>query len=255
MNLADITPVILTYNEEANIGRCVEKLVWAKEIIILDSGSTDRTKEIADSHPTVLWCHRPFDTHPQQWNAALALVQTKWALTLDADYILSKELIEEIRSLSETKELTGWRIPFTFQIHGKSLRQSLLPPRLALFQKNHGNYVQDGHTQDLLLNGTVGLLKNTIYHDDRKPFSRWWESQKKYADLEVEKLLQAPWLQLSPQDKIRRFIILAPFLVVAYTLLIRGCLWDGKAGWIYVCQRFLAEALLSYKLLIAWFKM
>ena len=61
--LADITPVILTYNEAANIGRSLERLAWAREVVIVDSGSTDDTLAIAARFPNVRMVHRPFDTH------------------------------------------------------------------------------------------------------------------------------------------------------------------------------------------------
>jgi glycosyltransferase involved in cell wall biosynthesis len=254
MKLPDITPLILTWNEEANIGRVLEKLSWATSVVVLDSGSTDSTEKISRSHANVRWHRRAFDSHSGQWNAGLALIPTPWVLSLDADYLISRELVEEIAALPAEPEAAGFRIPFIYQIRGQSLRQSLLPPRIALFRKNRGFYLQDGHTQDLLLEGSCGTLLNPIFHDDRKPFARWWASQEKYADLEVGKLLDTPWEKLRIQDRLRKMIFPAPLAVLFFTLIFRCAILDGKAGWIYAGQRFLAETLLAFKLLTGWFK-
>jgi glycosyltransferase involved in cell wall biosynthesis len=70
--LADITPVILTYNEAANIGRSLERLTWAREVVVVDSGSTDDTLAIVARFPNARVVKRPFDTHAQQWRFATA---------------------------------------------------------------------------------------------------------------------------------------------------------------------------------------
>jgi glycosyltransferase involved in cell wall biosynthesis len=254
MILSHITPVILTYNEEANIARTLSQLHWAQSVVILDSGSTDQTEAICRSFPTVHWHQRPFDTHAQQWNAALHLVQTPWALTMDADYLMSSALIDEITALPDKSLYDGYRIPFIYQINGHPLRQSLLPPRIALFQKNRGHYLQDGHTQDLLLQGNCGNLHQPFFHDDRKPFSRWWSNQQHYARQEAEKLYSTPWQQLSLQDRLRKCPPLAPLAVIFWCLIVKGLALNWPAGWIYTYQRTLAEALISLKFFLHWLK-
>ena len=85
--LADITPVILTYNEAANIGRSLERLTWAGQVVIVDSGSTDETLAIAGRFPNVRTVHRPFDSHARQWRFAVEEtgISSDWLLRLDAD--------------------------------------------------------------------------------------------------------------------------------------------------------------------------
>src|ERR1041385_6340109 len=97
--LDQITPLVLTYNEAPNIGRTLEKLSWAKEVVVVDSFSTDETLEIIRKFPQVRLVQRKFDNHTAQWNFGLAQVRTDWVLSLDADYVLSEELIHEIRVL------------------------------------------------------------------------------------------------------------------------------------------------------------
>ena len=69
--LEQITPVLLTYNEEENIGRTLGQLGWASDVVVVDSYSTDNTVEIARSRIQVRLFQRTFDTHAQQWNFAV----------------------------------------------------------------------------------------------------------------------------------------------------------------------------------------
>jgi hypothetical protein len=89
-----------------------------------------------------------------------------------------------------------------------------------------------------------------IYHDDRKPLSRWLSSQDRYMIIEAQHLLSTPLNQLSAQDQLRRRIFLAPAVMFLYLLFARGLVLDGWRGWFYVCQRTIAEILLSLRLLI-----
>jgi len=249
MDLSDITPIVLTYDEEANIGRSLAALDWAERIVVLDSGSTDRTEEICRNNPRVAWFQRPFDSHSEQWNAALGLAKTSWVLTLDADYIVTPQLLSELRFMESSPGVDGFRIPFVFYLHGKPIRASLLPPRIALFRVEQGRYVQDGHTQDLVLQGVCESLSAPLIHDDRKAFSRWWSAQKKYARLEADKLASASWQELPIQDRLRYCIVIAPVIIGPSVLLWKGAWLDGRAGLSYTWQRTLAEGALSAELL------
>src|SRR5947209_13728295 len=112
-----VTVLILTLNEEANIGRTLAALSWAKEIVIIDSGSTDRTIDLARStHPKVRVVHRDFDSHPNQWNFGLDQVTTEWVLTLDADYEVSPQLAAEISALQPPVDRVGYWAEFEYRI-------------------------------------------------------------------------------------------------------------------------------------------
>ena len=89
MNL-DLSAVVLTKDEEANLGRCLEKLRWVRKVLVLDSGSTDGTERIAKSFPNVTWAVRKFDSFAGQCNHALGLLKSEWVLSMDADYILTE---------------------------------------------------------------------------------------------------------------------------------------------------------------------
>jgi glycosyltransferase involved in cell wall biosynthesis len=245
-----VTPLILTYNEAPNIARTLQQLTWAKQIIVVDSFSTDETINILASYPQVKFFQRTFDTHATQWNYGLEQVSTEWVLSLDADYIVTDQLLSEISS-SNKSSIDGYFIPFKYCVFSKPLRGTILPPRQALFRKEKCTYIDDGHTQLLVNKGISGQISAPIYHDDRKPFSRWLWAQDRYLLIEANKLLETPTNELSLGDKIRKQKILAPFIVLIYCLILKGGILDGWQGWHYAFQRMLAEIMLSIRIIEA----
>lgn len=252
--LSEITPLLLTYNEAPNLRRTLARLAWAREILVVDSFSTDETLAILQSFPQVRVVQRKFDTHTQQWNFGLEHTNTPWVLALDADYVVPTDFAQELENWQPGETVSAAFARFRYCIFGRPLRGTLYPPRAVLFRKDRCRYVQDGHTQQLQINGATTFLNSVIDHDDRKPFSHWLWAQDRYATLEAAKLAGTPAAELSWPDKLRRKIILAPGLVFFYTLLGKGLILDGWPGWYYVFQRTLAEIILSLKLMERKFK-
>lgn len=252
MKLQDITPLVLTFNEQPNLRRCLERLRWAQRVVVLDSGSTDETAVIAAEFANVELLTRRFDDHTHQWNHGLHQTRTPWVLTLDADYVLGPGFERELSEEEEDPACDAFFAAFRYLIFGQPLRACLYPPRAVLFRPDRCRYVQDGHTQLLHVEGVTKCLNTKIDHDDRKPLSRWLTSQDKYAVLEAAKLLTlADSSAIRLQDRVRRWIVVAPWLTMLYTLLVRGTLLDGWPGIFYAFQRSLAELVLSLRLMEA----
>lgn len=249
MDISHITPLVLAWNEAPNIERCLARLGWAREVVVIDSGSTDDTAAIATRFPNVRFLVRPFDDHTTQWNFGVDGTNTRWILALDADYVLGEGFESELAALEADDDIDAFHAAFRYVIGGRPLRASLYPPRAVLFRKDRCRYEEDGHTQLLHIPGRSKQLRTPISHDDRKPFSRWLASQDKYAVLEVAKLSSLRASELRLQDRIRRTMVLSPFFVLAYTLIVRRTLLDGWRGWYYTFQRVLAETILSLRLL------
>lgn len=243
-----VTPVLITFNEAPNIARTLDKLIWAKRIVVIDSGSTDGTTAILARYPQVETIYRRFTDFAEQWNFGLAQVASPWVLSLDADYQLSDALIAEILALSPGEQVSGYTAQFTYYIYGHALRGSLYPDRTVLFRKSRAIYRMDGHTQRVVVEGPVLALLSRIYHDDRKPLSRWVVSQQRYARDEAEHLLAMPRAALNRADKLRLMACPAPFAALLYVLLAKGCILDGWPGWLYALQRTVAEMLLAIEL-------
>ncbi len=249
--LDQITPLILTYNEAANIGRTLEQLGWAQDIVVVDSFSDDDTLEIISRFPQVRVFQREFDNFAAQCSFGLTQtgISTEWVLNLDADYVLTPELVNELAQLQPPPEVIGWRARFIYCVQGRRLRSGIYPPVTVLFRKSRGNFHKDGHAHRLRVDGRVADLRSPILHDDRKPLSRWFEAQSRYTELEANKLLAADPSALSWTDRIRRWRVVAPLAVLVYCLILRGGLLDGWPGWYYAFQRLLAELMLSLYLI------
>src|SRR5215213_5431025 len=200
--LDQVTPLILTYNEAPNIARVLEGLSWAREIVVVDSFSSDDTTAIASSFANVRVVHRAFDCHRNQWEFGLRQTQitTDWVLALDADYIVTTDFVNELRILKPSQNTAGYRARFIYCISGKRLHSGIYPPVTVLYRRSAANYVQDGHTQRVSLDGRIEELRSPMLHDDRKPLRRWLESQTRYTKLEAQKLRAADPAELSLID-------------------------------------------------------
>ena len=248
--LDQITPLILTSNEAPNIGRTLQSVSLAKDIVVVDSFSDDDTLEIAKSFPPVRVFQRAFDSHRNQWQFGLKEtgITTPWVLALDADYVLSDELITELERLKPKPGTAGYRANFVYCINGKKLQSGIYPPVTVLYRREAASYIQDGHTQRVALEGPVEDLRAPIFHDDRKSLKTWLSAQARYTELEAQKLRSTDFSELNFPDRLRRWRIVMPPAMFVYCLIIRRGIFDGRAGFYYAFQRAMAELMLSHRL-------
>jgi glycosyltransferase involved in cell wall biosynthesis len=208
----DVTPVILTRDEEPNIERTLRQLQWAREVVVCDSGSTDATLRIARGFPNARIFSRSLDTLADQWTAATAQARTEWVLTLDADYFVPDELTAEIAALRPETETGGYEASFTY------VAAKVLP------------------------------LRARIIHDDRKSLARFIARQRRYMRDEAAKLRDAAPGTLNAAGRLRKLRVVAPLVVPFYTLFAKGLIRDGWPGLHYTFERTLAELILSAEL-------
>ena len=248
--LEAITPLLLTFDEMANLERTFAPLGWAKRIVVVDSGSTDGTRDWLAKDSRVDVYVRPFDEHALQWEFGLREtgIDSEWVLALDADHVLTPEAVADIEGLEPPGSTTGFEARFEYCVEGRRLRGALYPPRIVLSRVAASRFRQDGHTQRLEVDGVVERLSAPILHDDRKPRSRWLSGQAKYAFAEATKLLSASSGTLSSTDRIRRLGWVAPWLVPFWCLVVKRGLLDGSAGLVYAGERAVAEWLIAMAL-------
>jgi hypothetical protein len=244
MKIDQVTPLILTYNEAANLERTLSSLGWASRIIIVDSFSTDETLAIAGKFSNVDVIQREFDHFAEQCNFGLSHVNTDWTLSLDADYVIPKQAAEELLRLSNGDH-AAYRAGFRYCVFGRPLRATLYPPRVVLYRTELAQYHRDGHAHRVEVQGAMGELATTIDHDDHKLLQRWLASQLSYAKMEAEKLATVGSVNLSWKDHVRRWYVFAPPLTMIYCLFVKGLILDGWPGVYYTFQRVYAEILLS----------
>ncbi len=250
MNL-EVTPVLLTLDEAPNLARTLARLAWAREVLVVDSGSADATLDIARGAGNVRVVHHAFRHPAEQWHFAVhgAGVSTPWVLTLDADYVLDDALLAALEALPADPPAAAYRAAFTYCVHGRPLRGSLYPPRTVLFRRDRARFERRGHTQALTVDGPVAWLAGRILHDDRKPLERWLRSQWRYARDEAAHIAATPWRSLPWSGRARKLVLPAPPLAFVAALLWRGAVLDGAAGWHYALQRLVAEGLIAIALL------
>lgn len=243
-----ITPLILTYNEEFNIGRTLDSLRWADRVVVLDSGSEDRTEEIARNYRNVDWRTRKFDSFKAQTEFGVHStgIDTDYVLALDADMVVSKELVGEIEESFLNQKFAGGLVPFRYCVDGRPLSNSLYPSQIRLFERAKVEVMQVGHGHNFQVEGPVYQFKSVLFHDDRKPIDRWISTQLSYSAIEAERIKKGyppRW-----HDHLRQFGLMPP--IVAILAYIRaGGPFGGFAAIRYAYERALYECLLAIRLM------
>jgi glycosyltransferase involved in cell wall biosynthesis len=160
-----ISATVITFNEQRDLAACLSGLGWCDEIVLVDSGSQDRTQEIAEAHGARVIV-RPFEGFSPQKNFAAARARGPWILSVDADEVVTPELGEEIRTLlrSATREV-GFYIPRRNIWLGKEIRHGGWYPdyTLRLYRADAGHWEGHSHEQ-VVVSGPTGTLRGALIH-------------------------------------------------------------------------------------------
>ena len=162
-----LSVTIITKNEEAAIVACLESIAWADEIIVVDSGSTDKTIEICKAHGANVHSSREWPGFGPQKNLALSLASHDWVLSIDADERVSSNLRDEIQQvLSLNLQNTAFRIPRSSSYCGQFMHHSGWFPDyvLRLFPRLTAKFSDDIVHEHVIFKGEVRTLKNPILH-------------------------------------------------------------------------------------------
>ena len=163
-----LSVVIITYNEEENILRCLASLKdLADEIVVIDSMSTDNTKDLCREFGCRVISHE-FAGYGQQKQFGTDQASNNWILSVDADEVLTEGLRSEIKELlgRETISQAGFRIPFSLFYMGRILRYSGTGKEyhLRLFDRTRGKFTEAAVHEGVEINGPSGTLKYQIIH-------------------------------------------------------------------------------------------
>lgn len=224
-----ISVTFITLNSEKTLKPVLEAVSWADEIVLVDSGSTDKTLEIAQQFKAKI-VHRVFDGYGSQKNFATEQASHDWILSLDDDEILTPELQKEIQSLDlENTEYQGFKIPRSLIFLGKLLRFSGEYRRLTLrlFNRKFGNWNAEYVHESVEVKGKIGTLKNQILHDSYRDLTDFFNKFNKYTSLGAKTLAERG-KTASSLKIISRF----PTTFLKIYLLKGSCL-DGYAGFMW----------------------
>jgi glycosyltransferase involved in cell wall biosynthesis len=160
-----ISVFIITFNEEKIIKKCLEKLHWANEIVVLDSGSTDDTVSICNLYGAKVFFNK-FDGFGKQKQLALSHTKNDWVLSLDADEILSDKLIKEIQDNKYSDTISAYNILITQVFLNKKFRFGAenKRPKLRLFNKKYGNFTPDEVHETITIKGKIKSFRNEVLH-------------------------------------------------------------------------------------------
>ncbi len=272
---AAVSVVILTRNEEKNIGECVRSLRWAGEVFVVDSLSEDRTAEMAKAAGAMVFPHR-FEGYAAQRNWALDNLpfSNQWVLMLDADErvpaALAAEIAETVRNDGNGR--AGFYLKRRLLFMGRWLKHGGLYPTwiLRLFKRGCVRFEERPLNEHAILHGTAGRLQNAFDHDDLRPLSNWITKHNRYADLEAEEYWQEtlrggyaatiPARWWGSQAERKRWIklrlwnrlppLLRPFLFWGRNYILKAGFLDGRQGFIYhVLWSFWVRFLIDVKIL------
>ena len=241
-----LSVVIITLNEEANLARTLQSVAWANEVVVVDSGSTDRTREIAESFHAK-FCVEPWRGFAAQKNFALEQATCDWVLSLDADEEVEPALAEEIRStLAANPSVTGFWIPRKNFFLGRWIRHGgFYPdPKLRLFRRNAGQFEDRLVHEDVHVNGPGGKLKGHLLHHAYPTLDSYLDHMNRYSSLGA---------QMAVAQRPRGFsfvdIVIRPRLTFLYNYILRGGFLDGREG---LLLHLYHEEYVSWKYAKAW---
>lgn len=274
--MADLTTIILTYNEERNIANAINSVKkLAKRIVVVDSFSTDKTIEIAKSLGAEIIEHK-FENQAKQFIYAInhLEIDTQWIMRLDADEIISKKAskeIEEICFFNKDTNINGIVVRFEVNFLGKKLRHGGIYPfrKMIIYKKDKGYMEDRAMDEHIVLNEGKSIeLKHDSYHRDYKDLNAWIDKHNKYSSREVEDYFlnnNQESKQLNKSAKIKRFIKFKIYyklplgtrahLYYLYRYYFKFGFLDGKEGKIFAFMqaywyRFLVDAKIFEKVKI-----
>lgn len=183
-----LSAAIITRNEARNIADCLQSLAFVDEIVILDSGSTDATAEIAERFP-VRFLSRPFDNFSAQKNAAMAQTTGEWILLIDADERVTAELAAEINRTLENPACDGYWLRRNNFIFGHQMRYGASSKdfQLRLVRRNKGLFEGLVHER-IQLHGKSGFLTAPLEHYSTRNLEDYFRRFAPYTALEAEKI-------------------------------------------------------------------
>lgn len=244
-----ISVVVLTYNEEVNIRRCLDSVAWCEDVLIVDSFSTDQTLKIAEEQK-VRWIQRAFDDFAGQRNFALDYgnLRNDWVFHLDADEVITPELQIELRRVAQAPEHKAYRVASKLIFDGRWLRYAGLFPwyQVRFGKRGALRFKQVGHGQrETLPPQEIGTLtKAMLHYPFEKGLDDWMEKHERYSTAEAQSNVARAepnlrWLDLVSRNvdtrrralkRTFRRLPFRPMLRFLYMYVTRRGILDGRTG-------------------------
>ncbi len=262
-----VSALILTLNEEGNLPRCLEALAWCDDVVVLDSGSTDRTAEIALSYGA-RFITRPFDTFADQRNYGLergSLIH-EWVLHLDADEVVTTEFKVALDQLVPARNVFAFRVPSKLMLHDRWLRHAGMYPtyQVRIGHRERLRFKQIGHGQreDLPASAVATFEEPYLHYNFSHGIPAWFVKHVRYARDEGENIFsqrQRPQagrlnsISLGRTGRRRMAktlagrlpLFLRPFLRFFYIMVICQGFREGRTGLTYATMLAVYEGMIA----------
>ena len=193
---ANISVLIPTLNEEKNLPFSLESCAFADQVFVLDSGSTDRTREIAEDAGASFVYHS-WEGYARQknWGIENLPIESDWVFILDADEVITPPLRDELLALASGNVPTdkaGFYVNRYFVWEGKEIRHCGYYPswNLRFFRRGKARYEERDVHEHMVVDGPVGYLKGEMHHEDRRGREYLWQKHLNYADLEAREMVK-----------------------------------------------------------------
>lgn len=230
--MPSLSVILITKNEAINIGLCLESVAWADEIIVVDSGSTDDTVNIAKAMGAQVYVYADWPGFGAQKNRALSYASQDWVFSIDADERATPELRAEIEQAMRESGADGYYCPRLSQFCGHFVHHSGWYPDyvLRLFKRDAGRFSDSLVHESVLLTGRTAKLQNPLLHFSYLTADDVERKVAHYSTAAAQQMLQAGkrsnWLDAA----------LRGWWAFVRTYVMRLGVLDGSAGWHIACM-------------------
>jgi glycosyltransferase involved in cell wall biosynthesis len=247
---ATLSVAIITLNEEANLPRTLASVAWADEIVIVDSGSTDATRAIAQSYQA-RFVTEPWRGFAAQKNFALSLATSEWVLSLDADESVTPELAAAIqKSLAAPPLETAFALRRRNYFLGRWIRHGgyYPDPKLRLFPRDQAGFQESPVHETASFAGRIDTLDGDLLHHAYPTLAGYLEHMQRYSILGAGMAIARgrtgrSWFGFLDG------VLLNPLATFVYNYVVRAGFLDGREG---LLLHLYHSAYVSWKYAKAW---
>jgi len=257
MSAASVSVVVPVLNEETNVARCLAGLDGFAEVIVVDSGSTDATTDIARAHGATVVAFRWDGKFPKKRNWMLAnfAFRTDWVLFLDADEQVTSAFQRELERILPGTPHAGFWVSYDNFFMSKRLRFGVPQRKLALFLKDRGRFetIDESRWSALdmevhehpIIKGSVGAVKSRLVHRDYKSLTHFIRRHSDYSDWEARRFLVleqdgAASATMTARQRIKYSVMPKfwfAFGYFAFAYVVRLGFLDGRGGLHYAAMK------------------
>ena len=229
MDRKQLSITIITLNEERRIGKCIKSVSFADEVVVVDSGSQDRTVEIAEQAGARV-IQQEWLGYGRQKQFAVEQATNEWVLCLDADEWLSPELSRSIQSVLEHPEFSAYQFPRRNRFMGRWLRHGEGYPdwSLRLFHRDHAHWSEDEVHEKVVPDGETGKVSGDLMHESEETLKQYLAKQDSYTTLQARRLRGE-----GKESSIIKMVLSPIVRFIKFYLIRRGFL-DGAPGLVHI---------------------